>query len=142
MNINFKSFDIWEGVTIENSANQKQCTIKTLELKNSDYQTIRLFEHQEKYYLLISNMVYCCTLEYTIKEISKSLYLQLENLAIHLKDTKSNLYAIECNLVEAIEDNDNIKIEVSQNLKDETFQELREYKRNIDDIINNNSLVV
>ena len=114
--IKFIGFDIWKGVTIED--NEKNFTCRTLEIKNTDYSALRIFEHGKKFYMLISKMVYCCELEFEIKEISKSLYLQLENLAILLKDTKINIYAIEYDSVEAIEDSDQVKIEVYDNLKE------------------------
>ncbi|NFH01599.1 hypothetical protein FC831_15255 [Clostridium botulinum] len=122
-------FDIWEGVTIED--NGEQFTCKALEIKSTDYSTLRIFEHEKKFYMLISNMVYCCKLIFEIKEISKSLYLQLENLAILLKDTKSNIYAIEYD-----------SVEVCENLKEEACKELKTYKNSIENILKESRLVI
>ncbi|WP_252241616.1 hypothetical protein [Clostridium sp. ZBS18] len=138
--IKFIGFDIWEGVTIED--NEKKFTCRTLEIKSTDYSALRIFEHRKNFYMLISKMVYCCELEFEIKEISKSLYLQLENLATLLKDTKSNIYAIEYNSVEAIEDNDKIKIKVCDNLKEEAYKELAIYKNSIENILKESRLVI
>lgn len=138
--INFKSFDIWEGVTIQDQENNFY-TIKTLELKESDYQSIRLFEHQEKYYLLISNMVYCCQLEYEIKEIEKDIYKKLETQAININSYKSNIRDIENNIMKAEEDKN---LEILNNYKEirsEFIEELWQYKNSVNELINKNNLV-
>lgn len=139
--IKFIGFDIWNGVvTVEDNGEKFIC--KALEIKSTDYSALRIFEHRKKFYMLISKMVYCCKLEFEIKEMSKMLYLQLENLAILLKDTKSNIYAIEYNSVEAIEDNDQVKIKVYDNLKEEAYKELATYKNSIENILKESRLVI
>ncbi|WP_252251152.1 hypothetical protein [Clostridium sp. VAP52] len=138
--IKFIGFDIWEGVTIED--NEKNFTCRTLEIKSTDYSALRIFEHGKNFYMLISKMVYCCELEFEIKEISKSLYLQLQRHGYRVERINKRIRLIETRIFDAVESKNSDIIDKSIDIKILLNKTAIKYKDMIENILKESRLVI